>query len=49
MKNCWNFVPEQRPCFAELVKDITQKFQLTKDKKPPPLQSTRSAAYLKLY
>ena len=31
MRSCWNFGPEDRPCFAELVQDISQQVQLMKD------------------
>ena len=31
MKSCWNFGPGDRPCFAELVQDISQQVQLMKD------------------
>ena len=31
MRSCWNFGPEDRPCFVELVQDISQQVQLMKD------------------
>ena len=37
MRGCWNFDPEDRPCFETLVKVISQQVQLTKLKKLPPL------------
>ena len=49
MKSCWKFEPEQRPCFAELAKDIDQQFQQAKGEKPPPPQSAQDLEYLKLY
>ena len=49
MKSCWNFEPEQRPCFAELAKDINQQCQQAKCEKPPPPQSAQDLEYLKLY
>ena len=48
MRGCWNFDPEDRPCFATLVKVIGQQVQLAKHKKPPPLQSNPSSSYLKV-
>ena len=50
MRSCWHFQPEDRPCFAELVKDISQQVELVKQQKPlPPLLSNPSSAYLKVH
>ena len=48
MRKCWNFMPEDRPCFTELVQDISQQLQQPKCQKPLPFQSKPSSAYLKV-
>ena len=49
MRSCWYFQSEDRPCFAELVQEISQQFELLKQQKPPPpLLSNLSAGYLKV-
>ena len=40
-------MPEDRPCFAELVKDISQLLPPAEAYKPPPLKTDSS--YLKIY
>ena len=50
MKSCWNFRPEDRPCFEELVKNISQQVEVLKQQKPPPpLLTNPSSAYLKVH
>ena len=47
MRKCWNFMPEDRPCFAELVKDISQlQLPLTESHKP---KTSPSLSYLKIH
>ena len=48
MRKCWNFMPEDRPYFTELVQDVSQQLQQPKCQKPPPLKTNPSAAYLKV-
>ena len=49
MRSCWNFDPEDRPCFTTLVKVIGQRVQPTKHKRPPQLHSNPSSPYLKVF
>ena len=46
MKRCWNFGPDDRPCFADLVQHINQAF--TKLQELPPIESDRNSEYLKI-
>ena len=49
MRDCWKFEPEDRPCFATLVKVISQQVQLLKHKVPSANLSSTSLAYLKVH
>ena len=39
---------DDRPCFSELVQDVSQQLHHPKLQKPPPLKTNPSAAYLKV-
>ena len=47
MRNCWGFKPEDRPSFADLVKDISQQLEVQRQVKQ--LQEYPSTSYLKLH
>ena len=47
MKRCWNFGPNDRPCFADLVQDINQAF--TDVQELPPAESDQNFGYLKVH
>ena len=47
MKRCWNFGPNDRPCFADLVQDINQAF--TEVQELPPAESDQNFGYLKVH
>ena len=49
MRDCWKFEPKDRPCFATLVKVISQQVQLLKHKMPSANLSSASLAYLKVH
>ena len=49
MRDCWKFEPEDRPCFATLVKVIGQQVQLLKLKKSSSKLSSASLPYLKVH
>ena len=44
MRNCWSFERQERPCFVELVQDIS-KHQQTQNSQ---LQNNTSTGYLKV-
>ena len=46
MKRCWNFSPDDRPRFADLVQHINQTF--TKLQELPPIESDQNSYYLKI-
>ena len=48
MRKCWFFMPEDRPCFSELVQDVSLQLQEPKLQKPPPLKTNPSSSYLKV-
>ena len=47
MKRCWNFGPNDRPCFADLVQHINQAF--TKVQELPPGESDQNFGYLRVH
>ena len=46
MKRCWNFGSEDRPCFAKLVQDISQK--LLEYQEHPAVEGNSNADYLSI-
>ena len=47
MKRCWNFGPNDRPCFADLVQDVNQAFM--KLQELSPVESDQNLDYLKIH